>query len=358
MLKLKSFLLNFLNFEEINTWGSVTLFLAAESPALISPIYYIYLGILLIPIFFIVFGYLIPLFLVRRLYKVEEDGFTYYIGERKYIGRRLSSDSVVIYTIKPFVVVSDGISYSKISELRYKIESKLILYEKSRQYMINILIGYIIGIIFYMISKLPRSYSFIIGMSVLYISFIVGFIAAIGYYKIKYGVGGNSFIESFLRQTIYSSNVNVRGVVYLMPNILIFSLVTSLPLALIKPSLITSLLFLEKFAVETALLSIITFLTSILFTSLGLTTEELLASFSQYIFFSTIPQLFLFGALVHPSLRFIYLVLLITFTLLAYIAAILSTNNKRRAIIAWLIIALVTIFSSILLSLITISFKI
>ncbi|QIW23775.1 hypothetical protein EWF20_06125 [Sulfolobus sp. S-194] len=315
----------------------------------------IYGIIILIFIFFVVDGYIFPSFATRKLYRVEEDGFTYYIDDKKYIG----NDVVIIYTIKPFVIIADGVSYSKVSELRYKVKSKLILYEKARKYMINILLGYIFGIILYSaFSKLiSPSVFYILFMSFFYLFFIVLFIAAIGYYKIKYGGDRESFIESFLSQTIYSSNVNVRSVIYLMPLLLAFSLVTSLPVALIKPSFISFLLFLEKFAVEIILLSIITFLGSIIFTSLGLSNEEFLASFSQYIFFSTIPQLFLFGALAHPSLRILYTIFLVTFTLLAYIAAVLSTNNKKRAAIAWLIIAIMSIFSSIILSLITVFFK-
>ena len=359
MSKPKSFLSNFVNFEEVHNCGRCILSSIAGFAALNTPIYDVYLGISLIPVFFIVFGYLIPSLLVRRLYKVDEGGFTYYIGERKYIGRRLNVDSVVIYTIKPFVVVSDGISYPEIGELRYKVESKLILYEKSRRYMIDILVGYMVGIILYMIStsNLPKPYHFVLFVSLFYIFMVVSLLAFGIYYnlerKIKYGVGKGSLVENILKQIVYSSNVNVRGVAYLMPHILVFSLVTSLPLALIRPSLTTTLPFLEKFAVEIVSLSIIAFLSSMLFNSLGLTSEEFLASFSQYIFYSTIPQLFLFAKLKYPSLHFVYLVLLITFTLLAYVAGVSSTNNKRKATIAWLIIGVIIVSSSITLSLIS-----
>ncbi|MBB5255140.1 hypothetical protein, partial [Sulfurisphaera ohwakuensis] len=196
--------------KKIDNRESYTMFLIAEFAAWagISLFYQILIdeSIILIFIFFIIDSYIFPFFVTRKLSRIEEGSFTYYICDKKYIRNR-KKDAIIIYTIKPFVIVSDGISYSKISELRYKIESKLILYEKSRQYMINILAGYLIGIILYStFSKLisPSTF-FILFMSFLYLLFIALFIAAIGYYKIKYGVGGNSFIESFLRQTIYSS---------------------------------------------------------------------------------------------------------------------------------------------------------
>ncbi|QXJ32289.1 hypothetical protein [Saccharolobus shibatae] len=357
-----NFLINFLNLRQIEGYFSLLLSAIGYLPVTTVPTKsfvqsHVFWELLLLFLSYTFVGYLAPVLICRRLRRVEEEGFTYYIGDGKYIGRGVNA--MIIDVIIPFVAVTEETSYSEIYELRNKIESRLIRFEKLRKYMLLIIVGYLFGILDYLASYYKsnfysRDYLFIISFSFLFLILFVGSIVYAMYYNIKYDKRKNDFafhIKKTTLKTVHSDNVSVKILSHLLPLILSFSLIPSLAFALFEPSQFSYLIFLEKYVVEVILLSIIAFLSYNIFVALGLIYEEFLASFAQYLFISAIPQLFLLPELKYPSLNSTYIVILSSFTLIAYITAVLSTNKKKRALIAWLIIAFISLLASMIISL-------
>ncbi|MBB5255082.1 hypothetical protein [Sulfurisphaera ohwakuensis] len=346
-------LAEFVSFKQIDGYLSALIMTLGFIPLIIAPVgtlipYNEFWEIIIFFISYFIIGYLVPLLVTRKLYKIEEDGFSYYIGDKKYVGRDV--DFVMIYTIKPFVIVHDYVDYWKISEIRQKVKNNLFKFEKIRKYMLLILGGYLLGISYYEVSNYfkssPYNNSYLL-IFLLTVPYIAGFTFIFIYiYMREKSKLVNSIISKFMSEPVLN-NLHLKNVLHLMSFILILSFISSSAFFLSEPNLISFFLFLDKFCVDILILSIITFLSSIIFTSFGLSQEEFLISYAQYLFISTIPQLFLLPRLKYPSLDFGYIIMYALFVLLAYITAIFSTNNKKKGLVAWLMIALVTFLSSL-----------
>ncbi|QIW24566.1 hypothetical protein EWF20_10775 [Sulfolobus sp. S-194] len=346
-------LIEFVSFKQIDGYLSALIIALGFIPIIISPVgTFIPCNelweIIIFLISYFIIGYLVPLLITRNLQKVNEGSFSYYVGDRKYVGRDI--DFVVIDTIRPFVIICDCADYWKIREILQKVESKLYKFEKVRKYMLLIFLGYLFGISYYEASNYfnssPYSSSYLL-IYLLTVPYIVGFTFLFIYIYMREKIKLTKLIITQALSKPVLDNPHLRNVLSLMPFILIFSFISSSALFLGEPNLVFFILSLDKFSVDILILSIVTFLSSVIFMYFGFLQEEFLASYAQYFFISTIPQLFLLSILKHPSLYFSYVEVDALFTLLAYITAIFSTNNKKKGLAAWLLIALVTLLSSL-----------